>query len=73
MAWKKCLIIEKRNLSQLRILKILEFVLMNNCFELNRKAQQQLLDTVNGAKYAPPNACMFLMKLEAGFLESQKY
>ena len=50
-----------------------EFVLKNNYFEFNGKVKQQLLGAPILTKSAPPlDACIFMDKVETGFLESQK-
>ena len=50
-----------------------EFVLKNNYFELNGKVKQQLLGAAIGTKSAPPlDACIFMDKVQTGFLEIQK-
>ena len=52
-------------------LKMLEFLLKNNYFEFNRNVKQQLSNTEIGTKCAPPYACIFMDKVETGFLEGQ--
>ena len=56
-----------------RILKMLEFVLKNNYFEFNGKLNNSLLGLTIGTKCAPPYACIFMDKVDTGFLESQKH
>ena len=57
---------------------MLEFILKNNYFEFNGNVKQQLSSaakrnkTCIGTKRAPPYACIFIVKVETDFLESQK-
>ena len=50
-----------------------EFVLKNNYFEFNRKVKKQISGTLIGAKFAPPNSCIFMNQTETEFLETQKH
>ena len=52
--------------------KMAEFVLKNNYFEFNSKIKQQVSRTAIGTKFALPYACLFMDKLETGFLETQQ-
>ena len=54
------------------ILKMLEFVLKNNYFELNGNVKQQPSGTAIGIKCAPPYACIFMDQVETDFHEIQK-
>ena len=72
-AFKEAL--EKRQKKSVRVSDIpqmLEFVLKNNHFRFNGNLKQQLPDTAIGTKFTSPYACIFIDKLKAGFLESQK-
>ena len=51
---------------------MLEFALKNNYFEFNGNVKQQLSGTAIEAKRARLYACIFMNKVEIGFLESQK-
>ena len=64
---------ERKSIPSEDILKILAFVLRSNYFELDRKVKQQLSGTAIGTKCSPPYACIFMDKVEPGFLESQKH
>ena len=55
------------------IVKMLEFVLKNKNFKFNGKVKQQLSGMAICIKCAPPYACVFMDKVETGFLESQKH
>ena len=55
-----------------RKLKMVEFVLKNNYFELNGKVKKQLWGTAIGTKFAPTYASIFMDKLENDFLKSQE-
>ena len=63
---------ESKSYPTVNILKMLEFVLKNKCFEFNGKVKQQLSDMAICTKCAPPYACVFMDKVEAGFFKSQK-
>ena len=54
------------------LVKMAEFVLKNNFFELNSKIKQQVSGTAIGTKFAPPYACLFMDKFETSFLETQQ-
>ena len=49
-----------------------EFVLNNNYFESGGKMFHQISETTFGTKFAPPSACIFMDKLKADFLKTQK-
>ena len=55
------------------ILKMLEFVLKNNYFEFNGNFKQHLSGTAIGTRCAPPYACIYMDKVKADFLETQKH
>ena len=48
------------------------FVLRNKYFEFNGQIKQQISTTAIGTKFAPPYACLFIDKIETGFLETQE-
>ena len=52
-------------------LKMAQFVLKNNNFELGNKMEQQISGTATGIKFAPPYVCIFMKDLETKFLEGQ--
>ena len=54
------------------MVKMAKFVLKNNYFEFNGKVKQQISGTGIGAKFAPPYACIFMVKVETSFLETQE-
>lgn len=55
------------------LIKMVDFVLKNNCFEFNGKVKQHLSGTAVGAKFAPLYAFIFMNQVEIKFLESQIY
>ena len=63
---------QKKSVPVSDIPQMLEFLLKNNYFRFNGNLKQQLPDTAIGTKSASPYACIFMDKLKAGFLESQK-
>ena len=54
------------------IIKMAEFVLKKNLFELNSKFYKQISGTGIGIKFAPPYACIFINLIETEFLKSQE-
>ena len=52
---------------------MLGFVLNNNYVEFNGKGKQQLLGRAIETKCVLPYICIFINRVEAGFLESQKH
>ena len=54
------------------LMEMTEFVLKNNFFEFDSKTYHQKLGTAIGTKFAPPYACIFMDKLEKGFLQGQQ-
>ena len=63
---------QKKSVPVSDIPQMLEFLLKNNYFRFNGNLKQQLPDTATGTKSTSPYACIFMDKLKAGFLESQK-
>ena len=53
------------------LVKLAEFVLINNLFEFNDKVKQQISGTAIGTKFSPPYACIYMDKTEAGFHKTQ--
>ena len=49
------------------MLKMAEFVLMNNIFEFNGNVKQQVAGIAIGTKLAPPYACIYMDKVETEF------
>ena len=54
------------------LIKMAEFVLKNNLFELNNKIFQQTSRTTIDTNFVPPYACTCMDKVEQGFLETQE-
>ena len=54
------------------LVKMVEFVLKNNYFQFNDKAQQQISGTAIGTKFAPTYACVFMDQVETDFLRAQE-
>ena len=54
------------------LIRMADFVLKNNYFELNKQIKQQISGTAIGTKLAPPYACLFMDKIETAFLETQE-
>ena len=54
------------------LIRMADFVLKNNYFELNKQIKQQISGTAIGTKLAPPCACLFMDKIETAFLETQE-
>ena len=52
------------------IIKMADFVLINNSFEFNSKFLQQISGTAIGTK-SPPYACIFMDYIETEFLKTQ--
>ena len=48
-----------------------EFALKNNYFEFDSKVKKQISGTAIGTKFPPPYACIFMDKVEIGFLEAE--
>ena len=66
--------LEKRDIKKIPtedLVKMTEFVLNNNIFEFNSKADQQKSGTAIGTKFAPPYACIYMDEVERKFLETQ--
>ena len=55
------------------LIRMADFVLKNNYFELNKQIKQQISGTAIGTKLAPPYACLFMDKIETAFLETQEF
>ena len=45
--------------------------LKNNFFEFNSKPKQQMSGAAIGTKFAPPYTCIFMDKVETGFLDKE--
>ena len=54
------------------LVKMAEFALKNNYFEINGKVKQQILGTAIKTKLNTPYACIFMDKVEINFLETQE-
>ena len=52
------------------IIKMAEFVLKNNLFELNSKFYKKISRTAIGTKFALPYSCIFMDYIETEFLKS---
>ena len=68
--------LETRNHKQIstdNLLKMAQFVLKTNFFELNNDIFQQITGTAIGAKLAPPYACIFMDQIETTFLRTQSH
>ena len=66
--------LEKRDIKKIPtegLVKIAEFVLNNNMFELSSKAYQQKSGTAIGTKFAPPYGCIYMVGIEEKFLQKQ--
>ena len=55
------------------LIRMADFVLKNNYFELNKQIKQQISGTAIGTKLPPPYACLFMDKIETAFLETQEF
>ena len=51
---------------------MVEFVLKNNLFEFNNKMFQQISGAAIDTKFARPYACIYMDRVEQGFLETQE-
>ena len=49
-----------------------ELVLKNNFFQFNSEVKRQKSGTAIGTKFAPPNTCTIMDKVETEFLKSDK-
>ena len=66
--------LEKRDIKKIPtddLVKMAEFELNDNIFELNSKAYQQKPGTAIGTKFAPRYACIYIDKIEQKFVETQ--
>ena len=54
------------------LIKMAEFVFKNSLFEFNNKVFQQISGTAIGTKFAPPYVCIYMDRVEQGFLEAQE-
>ena len=63
---------DKKSIPTKDLVKIAEFVLNNNFFELNSKTKQQVSGTALGFKLAPLDACFFMDKFDTSFFERQQ-
>ena len=67
-------VLEKRDIKKTPtedLVKMAEFVLNNNIFEINSKAYQQKSGTAIGTKFAPFYACLYMDEVKQKFLETQ--
>ena len=62
---------ENRNIATNDLIKMTEFVLKNNNFEVNGQVKQQISGTAIGTKFTPAYACIFMNDDESKFLETQ--
>ena len=53
------------------LIKMAEFVLINNFLEFDTNVYQQISGTAIGTKFAPPFGCIFMGQFETKFLENQ--
>ena len=53
------------------LVKLAEFVLKNNFFELNNEIKQRISGTAVGTKFAAPYTCIYFDKTEKDFLKRQ--
>ena len=53
------------------LVKLAEFVLINNLFEFSDKIKQQISVTAIGTKFSPPYACIYMDKTWTDFLKTQ--
>ena len=54
------------------IVRMADFVLKNNLFELNGEVKRQKSGTAIGTKLVSPYACIFMDEVETEFLKSQE-
>ena len=52
--------------------KLAEFVLKNNYFQVNGKIKQQIPGTAIGTKFIPTYACVFMVQVETDFVRAQE-
>ena len=64
---------ENKSVSTKDLIKMACFVLQNNYFEFDGIFKQQISGTAIGSKFALTYACIFMDKLETGFLNTQEY
>ena len=64
---------ENKSISTEDLIKMARFALQSNYFEFNGMFKQQISGTAIGIKFAPTYTCIFMDKLETGFLNSQEY
>ena len=55
---------EQHTIPTSELIRMADFVLKNNYFELNGQIKQQISGTAIGAKFAPPYACLFMDKID---------
>ena len=64
---------EKKNIPTEDLVKLTEFVLQNNYFELNGQVKHHISGTPIGNKSAPTYACIFIDVIETKFLQIQDF
>ena len=64
---------ENKTVATDELVKMAEFVLKNNYFDINGGVKQQISGTAIGTKFAPPYACIFMDQVETDFLQTQKF
>ena len=62
---------ENRNIATNDLIRMAEFVLKNNYFEINGQVKQQISGTATSPKLTPIYACIFTDDVESKFLETQ--
>ena len=63
--------LEERELKQISsedLVQMARFVLKNIFFEFDTKIKQQISGTAIGTKFAPPYTCIFMERVETGFV-----
>ena len=60
---------EEKKISTEDLVKMVEFVLKNNCFEFNGQVKHQISGTAIGTKFTPTYAWIFVNETETKFLQ----
>ena len=63
---------EQHTIPTSKLIRVADFVLKNNYFDLDGQIKQQISGTAISTKFAPPYACLFMNKIETAFLETQE-